>query len=535
MSTLINPFMIEQDIDLQCSKKHKLPIQMVVFDSKLTKNERLLCSDCIQDFESDVKMVGLSKVLQMIDHKFSKLREFKETLISTNIEYIEMISRNLFEIKSNINQTIDQLIGNSEEWIKFLNQLGQQTQTYSFFEELELLIQNQQKDDLNKQILKEIQEINLSWITKITYKIQQLNQNSKSLIKELRQQLLTLVNNYKTKETQQNQQLQVDPINLKLINNTYYQSDDCFAISFNNIGSLMISGCGKYIKLWDFLNGNIKEVLKLKGHDDKIRCLSFTHSNNSFISGSGDCSIRCWKQINFKQWKSSQPYQDHTDQIECILLSKDDSQLISCSQDQSIKIWNFDINNNELKLQQSLNQCKSCINSITLNFTETILVSCGDDNEIIIWRKNKQNYWEYENMVTQSDNEYGTKVCFLKDDKFIWVSGDIKNCNLARIFQIQDGKLIENKTYNIELEYDDEFYDLNLFPIVYNKEQNIILIRHKFNIYLLREQNDGSFKIANKVKQFSNSIQGSMTKDAKYLVFWDSNEKLYSIYEIQSK
>lgn len=62
----------------------------------------------------------------------------------------------------------------------------------------------------------------------------------------------------------------------------------------------MISGCGKYIKLWDFLNGNIKEVLKLKGHDDKIRCLSFTHSINSFISGSGDCSIRCWKQITFK-------------------------------------------------------------------------------------------------------------------------------------------------------------------------------------------------------------------------------------------
>ncbi|CAK66911.1 unnamed protein product (macronuclear) [Paramecium tetraurelia] len=533
MSTLINSLMIEKDVDLQCSKKHKLPIQMVVLDSKLTSNERLLCSDCLENFESNAKMVGLTKVLQIIDDKYIKLIQHNQNLISSTIEQIEMIQSSLFEIKSNFNQTLDQLIGNSEEWIKFLYQQGQKTYMYSFFEELELLIQNQQTEDLNQQILKQIQHINLSWITKITHKIQQFNYNSKDLIKNLRQQILSLVINYKTKEINQNKQ--EGNIDLKLINNTSYQSDDCFAISFNNSGSLMISGCGKFIKLWEFQNGNINEVLKLKGHNDTIRCLTFTNSNNSFISGSGDCSIRCWKQLNFKSWKSSESYNDHTDYIECILLSKDDTQLISSSQDKSIKIWNFDISKNELKLQQTLNQSKYCLNSISLNFSETILVSCGDNNEIIIWGKNKLNYWEYQNTITQSYNEYGTKVCFLKDYQFIWVSGDIQSGNQARIFEFQGGKFIENTSKTIELENDNEFYDLNLFPIVYNKEQNIILIRHKFNIYLLREQNNGLYKIVQKVKQHSNSIQGSMTKDANYLTFWDSYQKIYTTYEIESK
>ncbi|CAD8071337.1 unnamed protein product [Paramecium sonneborni] len=533
MSKLIKSIMIEQDVDLCCSRNHKQPIQMVVFDPNLTKNERLLCQNCLEDFESNMKMVGLNKVLSSIDYKQIKQNEYKENLIQTNIEQVQNIQRSLIEIKQNILQTIDQLIGNSGEWIKILYEIGEQTQTYSFFEELDHLITNSYREEQNEVILKEIKQINLSWITKTTQKIQCLNQNYKQLIIDLKQKIQSVVQNNQKKE--QIKQLVNDPINLKLVNNNQNQFDDCFAISFNNDGSMMVSGCSKDIKIWEFQNGKIREVLKLKGHTDVIRCLTFANQNNSIISGSGDCSIRCWKQLNFKQWKSSQAYTDHTDQIECILLSKDDTQLISCSQDKSIKIWTFDIYNNELKFKQSLMESKCCLNSISLNFAETILISCGDDKQINMWQKNQSKDWEYKNIITQSQNEYGTKVCFLRNDLFIWVGGDIQNKNYIRVFELKDQTFIENTQKTIELENDEEIFDLNLFPIVYNQDQNIILIRHKFSIYLLREQNDGTYKIEQKIKQLSNSIQGSMTKDAKYLTFWDSNQKTYQIYQIETK
>ncbi|CAD8124052.1 unnamed protein product [Paramecium sonneborni] len=225
--------MIEQDVDLQCSRNHNLPIQMVVFDPSLIKNERLLCSNCLEDFESNVKMVGLNKVLQSIDYNLIKQNEFKENLIQTNIEQVEIIQRNLIEIKSNILQTLDQLIGNCEEWIKVLYEIGAQNQTYSFFEELDHLITNSQKNEYNEVILKEIKSINLSWIIKTTTKVQYLNNKNKQLIIDLKQKIQSVVN----KHQKQIKQLKNDPINLKLVNNNNNQYDDCFAISFNNDGS----------------------------------------------------------------------------------------------------------------------------------------------------------------------------------------------------------------------------------------------------------------------------------------------------------
>lgn len=52
---------------------------MVVFDSKLQKNERLLCSECLDTFDSDARTIGFKKVIQMIEDNKKKTKEKTES------------------------------------------------------------------------------------------------------------------------------------------------------------------------------------------------------------------------------------------------------------------------------------------------------------------------------------------------------------------------------------------------------------------------------------------------------------------------
>lgn len=40
---------------------------MVVFDEKLTNNERLLCIECMNNYEGNVKIAGFQKVFSIIE------------------------------------------------------------------------------------------------------------------------------------------------------------------------------------------------------------------------------------------------------------------------------------------------------------------------------------------------------------------------------------------------------------------------------------------------------------------------------------
>jgi WD40 repeat protein len=80
----------------------------------------------------------------------------------------------------------------------------------------------------------------------------------------------------------------------------------CSALAFNQVGSIMVSGCKCNIKVWSFHKGKLSKLKTLTEHCDYVYCLVFSKKLNWFASGSRDFTIRGWKEEE-NNWISSQP------------------------------------------------------------------------------------------------------------------------------------------------------------------------------------------------------------------------------------
>ncbi|CAD8117637.1 unnamed protein product [Paramecium primaurelia] len=335
-----------------------------------------------------------------------------------------------------------------------------------------------------------------------------------------------------SQQKQLEQQLMIDKqIELKLIDDSNQQSYYCVAIVFNNTGQIMISCNIKEIQIWNFEQGRLKLINSYQEHKEAVTCLIYSKMRNNFISGSDDNTIICWQQINQKDWKCSQPFKQHNQTVNCLMLNKQEDQLISGGCDQFIKVWNVDFIKNELNFQYSLDQHSNQVHSFSFNQSETVFVSCGYTH-FIIWEKGIQGKWEFKYRKDVSD--YGRKIYLINDQQLLWVTF-LKNIDDIFVFEIQNGVFEQNINKTIKLTKNNECDDNLYFPIIHNKDKNIILVRHKHHIYLIRQLNNGTFNIIVSLNCSNNEINGTMTNNGQYLVFWDNKYKKYKSYEILHK
>ncbi|CAD8113005.1 unnamed protein product [Paramecium primaurelia] len=540
---MIRQQMIEKEEELVCSMNHKLPIYMVVCDKSIDKNKRLLCNECMDNLESNLNNVmSFKKVALLIEDNQKKKVEQVEYNIMKNIKQIDEIQKTLHQLKSYIIQQLDQLIGNTDEWIKCLQQIGQQNVNYSFFKELDNLINKvqiqQQYDD--KPLITQINQINQSWNQKIINKLNQfksfeLTNKCEQLLINLQtinqqQHLIQQINIIQQQQQIDNLQLKQYDLEFKLIDDSNKQIVSSYSIVFNNTGSIMISNDGYDIIIWDFNQGRLKLQNRFSVHQDSVQCLVFSKNLNSFISGSDDKSIICWKQINNNEWKWSQSYQQHNDWVSCLILNKQEDQLISGGRDNSIKIWNVDFIKNELTYLYSLDNT-AAVYSLSLNQSETMLASCAK-NRYLIWKKGVNEKWE---LKCKQEVTQGYKIYFMDDQQFLWVTND-KNIDQILIFELEDGLFKQNQDKTIQLNTNQLCEDdWRLFPIIYNKDKNMLLVRHKHHIYIISKINEGNFKIIGSLNCDIKEIFGTITDNAQYLVFWDGKQQKYSSYELLQK
>ncbi|CAD8129392.1 unnamed protein product [Paramecium sonneborni] len=507
--------MIELEKQLNCSQNHNQPIHMVVFDDKLKGQERLLCTICMETFESESKTIGFKKVMQMIEEKQKNKVDNIQSLIQGDLDLVKQFQNKLHQIKQNLIKQLDELISNSKDWIKSLNEIVTNNSKYSFYDELELLINNPIQNTFNqKQIIDLIKVLNNSFCTKINLKL--CNLKNLELYSQCEKYL-------------ENLNLYHD---IKLIDNTIQQTHVCYAISFNSSGSLMISAFNQDIKVWNFVSGRLQEITTLIGHSNGITSLCFSQKCNNFVSASYDNSIKCWKQINEKVWQSSQSYQKHTNCINCLILNQSENLLVSGGRDHSIKIWQIDFIQNELTYLYSLDKHIKSVYSLCFNQSENTLVSCGKDKQIIIWKKDILQKWQFEYVVTQTVQEFGCRLYFINDDQFIWVPGDQVSKDCISIFEFQDGKYQENLMKEVELIKNDKNCDYRLCPIFYNSKNNLMIVKHKNHVYLIKISKEGKLNIIKWIKYESNFIQGALSNDGRYLVTWNKSENKYDTYEI---
>ncbi|CAD8198435.1 unnamed protein product [Paramecium pentaurelia] len=182
----------------------------------------------------------------------------------------------------------------------------------------------------------------------------------------------------------------------------------------------------------------------------------------------------------------------------------------------------------------SLNKHNNEVIALSLNQSESQLVSCADgkkqksfgkeENKIII------NHFIFKQLI----QDYGLKAKFIKGNQFIWIYGGkaIDKCN---VFKLKEGIFQENQEKTIQLITNNQILNEFHFPIIYNKEKNLIIVRHKTQIYLIREMNDGKFKIVDQLNCDTYPVYGTITNNGQYLVYLDDNKIGYSTYELQNK
>ncbi|CAD8119064.1 unnamed protein product [Paramecium primaurelia] len=183
----------------------------------------------------------------------------------------------------------------------------------------------------------------------------------------------------------------------------------------------------------------------------------------------------------------------------------------------------------------SLDKHENKVNALSLNQSETQLVSCADSkNQIIIWERKEQDKFEFKHFVTQSIQEEGLKIKFIKDNQFIWITGG-KQIDKLYVFELKEGVFYENQEKTIQLIINNEKVDEYRFPIIYNKERNLIVVRHKTYIYIIIEIKNGKFKIVDQLNCDTIDIYGTITNNGQYLVYWDEKSQAYSTYELLNK
>ncbi|CAD8101267.1 unnamed protein product [Paramecium primaurelia] len=221
-----------------------------------------------------------------------------------------------------------------------------------------------------------------------------------------------------------------------------------------------------------------------------------------------------------------------------------DDILFSGGDDESIKVWKVDFKQNKLTYMYSLDKHDSYVMALSLNQSETQLVSCAyAKNQIIIWEREEQDKFEFKYVVIiiishfiykQSIQEYGLKIKFIKDNQFIWITGG-KEIDKLYIFELKEGIYQENQKKTIQLNKNNQISDEYHFPIVYNKEKNLIVLRHKDYIYFIKEIINGIFTIVHQFNCDTNQIFGTFTNNGQYLVYWDEKNQGYSVYELLNK
>ncbi|CAD8204324.1 unnamed protein product [Paramecium pentaurelia] len=539
---MLKPKMIENQKEFQCSKGHNLPVITVALDPKLPRDQRLLCTECLDDTDQDAKMVGLKKIISLIEENQVKKMEKVENIITNQLKLVESLHGIVDQMKSYVIQQLNQLITIMMDWIQNLKQQGSQYSQYSFYEELEIMFINQNKTDDHLQLfIKDIQKTNICWTSKFNPKLEQFNQFEQyNKCKELLSCLLLGSQNFNQSEQKQvinieqnkeieclNSKLNIKEqqtiqsthsINLKPFNyqiiqqSSISQSDWCYAIAFDNDCSTLVAGCYSKIKVYEFKQGIIKEIQTLNEHKDFVYTLNFMKKSKQFISGSVDKSIRIWKQNQNYLWSSLQILNGHNGVITCLVLNINEDLIISGSYDNTIKFW---IKKNEWLCQQTITDHSRSVYGLSLNQQQNRIVSCGNDKLILIIENQGQNT-EWKVIQKININNCGYRVCFIDNNMFTLSQRDQEQISVFEMNNINK-QFTKTRDITIKCGSDGEC----LFPQQYINSKCILLSKNGEYVNLIRKKQNGEFLTEQSIHFGTNYLFGGMSEDGQYLITWD--------------
>ncbi|CAD8113129.1 unnamed protein product [Paramecium sonneborni] len=516
-----NKFNIYQ---MECVYKHKSCSVLLVLDKqKFNQKERLICADCLEEHKGSLSMT--------ISDESDKLRNYVHAQKKQSINEIDQFTRYLYKLKENLIKVIDIIIVNSHQQKDELNQSNDDTydddQIYLEIERINKInkyYQNKLESSVTiiKQIVNIIEKETYN-LTKTLIDLKDYEDFNEKPIKKVQMNSLECKSQVFSEKHQEFIYQQVQEV---------HQKQWCFALAFNKIGSIMAGAAKKDIKIWNFEKGQLKDSgIILKGHQQDVTCIIFSKKQNWLISGSIDCKIIGWKQLqNSNQWESQYTCEAQSI-VWCLFLNQNENQIFSGHSNGSIKVWNLNQDKNILKFHYQLNKHSKHIGQISMNEDETQLVSCSDDKTIIVWEKKiNQRRFKFKQVLENLKNDNGFRVCFLNQNTIAWCQ---ENQALIHIFKQEAETFVEKNELQINLKYFDLKDGQSLFPSIYNKEKQIFIIKHNKYVYILSYQNQILNAQIEPIDCRSCKNYGNVTEDGNYLIIWNDETLSFHVYQLK--
>ncbi|CAD8214495.1 unnamed protein product [Paramecium pentaurelia] len=486
---------------MRCTQADHLNQQIigVCIDSKC-QYQRPYCNSCLP-----IHGQHLNKLtsLELLDEWISK-----RVLIVQNVEQIAQACK--LEIDSLLNKFVNLYNINMVQLPKLgLSQIDNIIKGLSLVElwEKTLLNQFQQSIQQIKQIIKEILE-NQQLQTNLssTYN----KQVSKSFV--IKEQICEQRINLNLIKPN------LKPFTFEVMNqNSIKQEEKCFAIAINKDNSILLAGCDRYIKVFDFKQGKLNQLQLLSDHLNWVSTLNFMKKSNHFVSGSGDKSIIIWQMNDNNYWICQHKLKGHFDDITTIQLNNNENLIISGSYDSSINFWN---KQNGWLCQQTIKDHTDYVYQLSLNEKEDKLISCSADSlMLVIEYSQKDQIWTVIQKIKVE--QYGYRLSFLDDNQFAFQPMNQQQMYLyERISSNQ--QFIKTKQISVKSASKN---CANLFPQQYLKSKCLIVSKNGQNINLIQKKENGDFINKQNILIGHNQIFGSLSDDGEYLITWDGKSK----------
>ncbi|CAD8125619.1 unnamed protein product [Paramecium sonneborni] len=262
----------------------------------------------------------------------------------------------------------------------------------------------------------------------------------------------------------------------------------------------------QYIKLQRI---SITKKLSIIGSSKKGGSLNKINTNSLF-SGSGEGRINFW-QYNNKEDFISKSQQFHTGEINCMILNKEENLLVSGNSEQLIIIWKVNCQSYEFEKIKTI-QADTQVEGLALSPSETILAYTGKNKQII-------NGLSKHKLLKQLMNQ-DQELVF----QMILVSYGLLEKNQVQIlYQETKIKLNENKQQS----------DFHLFDIIQNREKNILIIKQKQKILIMKQNYQGQLEKIEGIDCKTVNTCGTLALDGSLFIYFDGGK--FFIYKLQLK
>ncbi|CAD8074340.1 unnamed protein product [Paramecium sonneborni] len=341
-----------------------------------------------------------------------------------------------------------------------------------------------------------------------------------------------LYNNLKLEDLQQVESL-VEKIKMNIFPQNFLrpisiqkQPQKCQDICFNNDNSLIATTQDSKIILWKFDGKQPIKIQSLQGHDNDVACLLFSQkTQNTLISGGGlnDGKIVLWQKKEIEQpWiqiNTLPQYQNGG--IRCMIFSKKENFLFVGQSNGFIQIFNVMNNFQQITFYQKPKQYSNKqVFGISLNDSEQQFVTCHDANYLVLWQKN--NEWQ--------------PIRTIEDPNFVSFGCRIKFVDQFIIFLDKMGYLHfleqSSQTYQFKkkIQVDDKEQDYFNFPISYNNQKRLFVIKHNKFVHFIKRDDKNNFAKINSIMESNLKLFGKVSEDGSYLATWC--QEMFKIYDL---